>query len=125
MLGAGFGFNEVRRWVAHKPYVGEGDNLIFSNIIIAKSEGAIKGYVCTATQLSNLARVVNRLSNAVLSIKPEDTSTPENFRKIVDELLAFAKTLDLPPSPDHKPPANQKAPKAHPKAPLPHAPSAE
>ena len=117
--------NEVRRWVAHKPFVGEGDNLLFSNIIIAKSTGAIKGYVCTTTQLNDLSRLVNRLNNTVAEIKPESTSTPASFRLLVDELLAFAETLDLPPSPDHKPPANQKAPKAHPKAPPPHAPSAE
>ena len=115
--------NEVRRWVAHKPFVGQGDNLIFSNIIVAKSQGAIKGYVCTTTQLDNLARLTTRLNNAVVAIKPESTSTPANFRKIVDELLAFSKTLDLPPSPDHKPPQSPPPKGSNPKKLRPKRPS--
>ena len=108
--------NEVRRWVAHKPFASFGPRLIFTNVITAKSKAAIKGYVCTTTQLRNLAALITHVSNHVVSMRRGSKSTPEAFRKDVAELLAFAQTLDLPPSPDHTPPQNQTPQSDRPKA---------
>lgn len=92
--------NEVRRWVAHKPFQTISGAMFFTNLITAKSEASIKDYECTAAQLVNMADYTTHVSDTVSRLKPQRASTPAKYRQCVAELLASAKRLDLPSSPD-------------------------
>lgn len=104
--------NEIRRIIAHKPFILDGGHMVFHNRMSAKSSAAIFEYKCTTAELHNLASLTRAVTESMLHIVGIEGPVLSDSIKLIRAQLAFAKKPPLPAIPSPQSPT--KTPKQKP-----------